>query len=222
MVTTGRFALSHSEKAEALADNLDTQFQPVTDPSVPVVIEIVGVALRSYFSSSASESQITTPDEVQAANKGLRVSNVPGQNGIPNTAMKHLPKRAVSFLAHVFNAVLRTHHFPQAWKHVRIISILKSGNDPALPSSYRPISLLDTIGKLFEKILLARMLNAVNESKLLRDKQFWFRLGHSTFLQLARLVEYPGISAKRGSPAQISSTWPKPSIPSGSMASSTN
>ena len=48
-----------------------------------------------------------------------------------------------------FNAVLRTHHFPRVWKHARVISILKPGKDPALPSSYRPINLLDTIGKLF-------------------------------------------------------------------------
>ena len=71
----------------------------------------------------------------------------------------------------------------------RVISILKPGKDPALPSSYRPISLLDTIGKLFEKILLPRILYVVNERGLLRDEQFGFRPGHSTSLQLARLVE---------------------------------
>jgi hypothetical protein len=47
--TRGRNAVSDSEKAEDLADNLYSQFQPVTDSSVPAVIEIVDVALRSYF-----------------------------------------------------------------------------------------------------------------------------------------------------------------------------
>jgi len=45
LVTPGGIARSDSEKAEALADNLESQFQPVTDPSVPAVIETVGVAL---------------------------------------------------------------------------------------------------------------------------------------------------------------------------------
>ena len=49
LVTPGGIALSDSEKAEALADNLEAKFQPVTDPSVPAVIETVDVALRSYF-----------------------------------------------------------------------------------------------------------------------------------------------------------------------------
>jgi hypothetical protein len=60
---------------------------------------------------------------------------------------------------------------------------------PALPSSYRHISLLDTIGKLFEKILLARILHELSERGLLHDEQFRFRLRHSTSFQLARLVE---------------------------------
>jgi len=49
LVTPGGIALSNSEKAEGLADNLETQFQPVTDPSVPAVIEMVDVELSSYF-----------------------------------------------------------------------------------------------------------------------------------------------------------------------------
>ena len=49
LVTPGGIALSDSEKAEALADSLETQFQPVTDPSDPTVTKMVNVALRSYF-----------------------------------------------------------------------------------------------------------------------------------------------------------------------------
>ena len=70
-----------------------------------------------------------------------------------------------------------------------MISILKPGKDPAQPSSYRPINLLDTIGKLFEKILFTRILHHVGEDGLLRDEQFRFRHGIRKFLQLARLVE---------------------------------
>jgi hypothetical protein len=60
---------------------------------------------------------------------------------------------------------------------------------PSLPSSYRPVSVLDTIGKLFEKILLSRILIEVSGCGLLRDEQFGFRPKHSTTLQLASLVE---------------------------------
>jgi len=54
--------LSDSEKAEDLTDSLETRFQPATDPSVPTVIEMVEVALRSYFLTPASEPKLTNPD----------------------------------------------------------------------------------------------------------------------------------------------------------------
>jgi len=42
---------------------------------------------------------------------------------------------------------------------------------------YWPLSLLDTIGKQFEKILFNRILNEVNEHELVRDKYFGFDPG---------------------------------------------
>jgi hypothetical protein len=74
LVTPGAIALSDSENAEAVADNLETQFQPVTDTSVPAVIEIVNVELRSYFLTPASEPKLTTPEEVQEAFRDLKFS----------------------------------------------------------------------------------------------------------------------------------------------------
>jgi hypothetical protein len=95
-VTLGGIALSDSEKAETLADNLEAQFQPVTDHSVPAVIETVDVWLRSNFMAPAGESKITNPEEVKEAIRGLRVSKAPGSKDIPNRVLKHLPQRAVS------------------------------------------------------------------------------------------------------------------------------
>jgi hypothetical protein len=86
LVTPGGIALSDSEKADALADNLETHFQPVDDHSVPRVIETVNVAPRSYFMALASEPEFTNPEEVQEAIRGLKVGKAPGPNGILNRA----------------------------------------------------------------------------------------------------------------------------------------
>ena len=114
--------LSQTEKAEALADNLEAQFQPVYDPSYPAVIEMVGKALQAYSYAPASEPNLTNPAEVQGAILRLKASEAPGPNGIPNRALKHLPQRAVSLLAAVFNAALLAKFFPSVWKHARIVS----------------------------------------------------------------------------------------------------
>jgi hypothetical protein len=152
------------------------------DPSSPAVTEAGDEVMCAYEYAPASEPILNRPSEVQETIKGLKAGKAPGPNGVPNRAMRHLPKRAITFITKLFNAVLRRQYFPPAWKHTRVISILK-------PSSYRPISLLDTVGKLFEKILLTRVLREVNERGLLRDEQFGFRPRHSTALLLARLAK---------------------------------
>jgi hypothetical protein len=119
---------------------------------------MVDFALESYCQAPASEPNLTKPEEVQEAIRGLNFGKAPSPNGIQNMALKHLPMRAVLLLVQISNAVLRTHHYLPVWKHARLISILKPGKDPAQPSSYRPISLLDTVGKLFEKLLLTKIL----------------------------------------------------------------
>jgi hypothetical protein len=50
-------------------------------------------------------------------------------------------------------------------------------------------SLLDTIGKLFEKIPLCRILSHLLGRGRLRNEQFGLRPKHSTTIQLVRLVE---------------------------------
>jgi hypothetical protein len=154
---------------------VEAQFQPVNDPSSPAVSELVKEAMRPYEYAPASERKLTSPSDVLEAIKGLKVGKALGPNGVPNRALRHLPKRAITFLGKLFNAVLRRQYIPPAWKHARVVSTLKPGKDPTLSSSYRPTSLLDTVGKLFGKILLARVLREVNERGLLRDEQFGFR-----------------------------------------------
>jgi len=89
----------------------------VTDPSTPAVIEMVDVTLRSYFLTPVNEPKLNNSDDVHEAKSGLKFRKVPGPNGIPNRALKHLPQRSLSLLTQIFNAVLRTHHFSQVWNH---------------------------------------------------------------------------------------------------------
>jgi hypothetical protein len=66
----GGVALSDSEKAEALADSLEAQFQPVDDPSDPAFAEMVDVEMRAYEYAPASEPTLNTPSEVMKAKTG--------------------------------------------------------------------------------------------------------------------------------------------------------
>jgi len=49
----------------------------VTDPSVPAVIEMVDVSLRTYLMTPASKPKLTNPEDVQEVIRGLKVSKAP-------------------------------------------------------------------------------------------------------------------------------------------------
>ena len=69
-------AYSDLQKAEALASNVESQFQPVPVP--PAVVETVRVAMQSFALTQTSEPQITTPAEVSKAIRELMVGKAPG------------------------------------------------------------------------------------------------------------------------------------------------
>ena len=66
--------------------------------------------------------------------------------------------------------------------------IPKPGKNPHEVSSYRPISLLPVISKLFEKLLLKRMKPIIEEKELIPSHQFGFRNKHSTIDQVHRIT----------------------------------
>jgi hypothetical protein len=80
--------------------------------------------------------------------------------------------------------------FPNTWKRAKVIPIPKPNKPTTDPNSYRPISLLSTVGKLFERLRASRFTSFVNQQHLLPQEQFGFRKKHSTLSQLARISDF--------------------------------
>jgi hypothetical protein len=78
----------------------------------------------------------------------------------------------ISVVVEIFNAFLHSRHFAPIWKSAHVISILKPGKDLAQPSSFQPISLMDTTDKS-EEILLARILSEVSMSYCATSSLGW-------------------------------------------------
>jgi len=85
--------------------------------------------------------------------------------------------------------MLRISYFPLTWKFSKIILIQKPPKPKHLASSYRPISLLPTLAKIFEKILLKRIRPIISSHNIIPHSQFGFRKNHSTIQQIHRLTD---------------------------------
>jgi hypothetical protein len=138
----------------------------------------------------------TSPGEVLSIVKKLKNSKSPGHDNINNKTVKNLPPKTIILLTYIFNAMFRLSYFPDTWKSALIITILKSGKQPDIPESYRPISLLPTFGKIFEKLLLKRLVTIALKQNALSSFQFCFRAKHATFHQLHRVVDHIATSLK--------------------------
>ena len=65
----------------------------------------------------------------------------------------------------------------------------KPGKNPIDVTSYRPISLLPTISKVLEKLILKRINKGSNPQDWIPDHQFGFRQSHSTIQQCHRVAD---------------------------------
>jgi len=101
---------------------------------------------------------------------------------------KNLGPRAKHWLLSLFNRCLSSLRLPKKWKRAKVVALLKPGKDPEKPESYRPISLLCTSYKLFEKLLLNRLAPSVEDQLI--EEQVGFRKGRSCCGQVLNLVQF--------------------------------
>lgn len=111
-----------------------------------------------------------------------------GMDNIPSIVLKHLPEQIIRELCTIFNNLLNNRSFPDCWKTARIFPIKKKNLDPSLPESYRPISLLSNLGKIYEIIIYNKLQEHTNKNNLIPDNQFGFRYGHSTIHAITKLT----------------------------------
>jgi len=100
-----------------------------------------------------------TEEELIGAIRRLRAKNTaPGPDGIPGRAWVLALGVLGDRLRRLFSACLQTGQFPPEWKEATLVLLHKEGRPVESPSAYRPICLLDEAGKLFERVLVARLL----------------------------------------------------------------
>jgi len=68
--------------------------------------------------------------------------------------------------------------------------IKKPGKDNTNPNSYRPISILSSVSKIFVKIIYTRLIKHLDAIEAIPHHQFDFKPEHSTTQQLLHLTEH--------------------------------
>lgn len=152
---------TQTKKAEALANVFHKSHTLTLDSGNKFTNNKVAISIKRLNESKIVTSEVATlltkPNEILAILKYLKTRKSPGDDHATNLILKKLPKRAVVLLTRIFNACLKFCYFPSIWKIAKVIAVPKPNKCPMNATSCRPISLISSVSKLFERILLKRI-----------------------------------------------------------------
>ena len=133
---------------------------------------------RAPVHPTIPDTQPFSLEELEAALQKLKKHKAPGPDHNANELFMILDEDNRRLLLSYYNDIWETGEAPPAWKEALVISIFKGKGSDADLGNYRPISLLNTIYKIFAAMLQTR-LATLHEAKL-RPTQYGFRGNRGT------------------------------------------
>ena len=113
-----------------------------------------------------------TQQEVQTALEWFDSRKAPGEDALTSEVLLQVSRSFPTFFTEVYNECLHRGQFRQIWKISIIHPIVKPGKEGLSEvQKYRPISLINTGGKLLEKLLINRINHHLHTNKLLNRNQ---------------------------------------------------
>ncbi len=129
-----------------------------------------------------------TIEELNEGIKNIKLGKASGLDWITAEMVHHFGPKTREWLLHLFNTCITVHRVSKTWKKAKVVALLKPGKDPKSPKSYRPISLLCTLYKLYDRLIMTRISPAVDEQ--LSHDQAGFRSGRSCCGQVMNLTQF--------------------------------
>ena len=109
----------------------------------------------------------------------LRTKKSYGHDGISMRLLKFLLPAVIKLLTIVINQSLATGIFPDKLKTAKVMPFFKK-DGITLMDNYRPVSLLTSTSKVFEKVVFTQLYEYFDKNNLLYSSQYGFRKIHST------------------------------------------
>jgi len=143
-------------------------------PDVPISpLDYMGnPSPSSFFIRPASVAEV-----VNLINKlPNKTSNI---YSVPTFIWKFCNDLISPIICTLFNSSINAGIFPECLKIARVVPVFKAGNKLSV-NNYRPISVLPTLSKIFEKLMFNRLSTFVNNNNIINSNQFGFRLNSCT------------------------------------------
>ena len=164
-----------SQTHKAFRDHLqNTQWKRPEDNGTAHEVLDAKRQLRDSISDHTSFSL----EDLQGAINKMKKRKAPGPDTAINELFMLLDDHNSLILLDFYNRIWERGEVPNSWKEAIVVSIYKGKGTDTDPSNYRPISLLNSIYKLFAAMLQHRL--ATQHETHLRTTQYGFRASRGT------------------------------------------
>ena len=103
-----------------------------------------------------------------------------GPDGVSSVIIKEIRIEIAPLLTIAINQSLTSGIFPSTLKVAKVIPLFKNKGEPTEFGNYRPISLLNVISKIYERVIYNQIYAYFTSNNLFFDSQYGFRKKHST------------------------------------------
>ncbi|MCP3663065.1 MAG: reverse transcriptase family protein, partial [Gammaproteobacteria bacterium] len=174
LLADGSFAVEAVDKANALADQFDSVWNPLAPNST----------LELPTDCPVDFEFLADVDDIRDLLKELNPKKSPGPDLLPSLPLLKNSDILAPSLTLLINRAIKETRFPSEWKQAFVSPIPKVVGS-AECADYRPIILLPIVSKICEKFLKTQLQKFTDP--LLSSRQFGFRRGRSTLDALASL-----------------------------------
>ena len=188
-IESDHFDSNHFDEVNKLVEDNRRYFYPPEDPD-------------DYRFDVGNEHELVADVDAQTLIKlvkFLKRGKAPGPDNIHNEVLRLGTTTSLfHHLARLFTSSIQLGYIPTAWKLATLRMLLKPDKLPSLTTSYRPISLISSIMKLFERVIEQRLRSHLEHIGFINKHQSGFRKARSTDDHLFRVSQSIMVSFNRG------------------------
>ncbi|GBL72616.1 Putative protein in type-1 retrotransposable element R1DM [Araneus ventricosus] len=131
-----------------------------------------------------------SPAELEAAVRNIRSKKAPGPDGLYGDIVKEAYHANKTYLLYLYNACLAQGYFPSRWKRADLIMFNKSNKKDTDPEAFRPICLLDALGKILDRLVTQRLFHFLLKNDKISSRQYGFTPGRNAPEAILKLKDW--------------------------------
>ena len=170
-IESNHFDSNHFHEVSKFMEDNHRYFYPPEDPD-------------DYRFDMGNEHELVADVDAQTLTKlveFLKRGKAPGHNTIHNEVLRLGTTTSLfHHLVRLFTSSIQLGYIPTAWKIASLRMLLKPDKLPSLTTGYRPINLISSIMKLFERVIEQRLRSHLEQIGFINKHQSGFRIANST------------------------------------------